>query len=34
VLLNETDLAIETAVMEDKIGAVQVESAPTATAKV
>jgi hypothetical protein len=42
VLLDETDLAVESAVMQDKIGAsaLQVESAPgptaveTATAKV
>ncbi|KIW77880.1 hypothetical protein Z517_07713 [Fonsecaea pedrosoi CBS 271.37] len=34
VLLTENDLAVETAVMEDKGVAVQVESASTATAKV
>ncbi|KAH0841117.1 hypothetical protein FOPE_06463 [Fonsecaea pedrosoi] len=34
VLLTENDLAVETAVMEDKGVAIQVESASTATAKV
>ncbi|KIW90387.1 uncharacterized protein Z519_09032 [Cladophialophora bantiana CBS 173.52] len=34
VLLTENDLAVETAVMEDKVGAVQVESTTTAQSKV
>lgn len=34
VLLDETDLAVEGTVMEDKIRAVQVENAPAASAKV
>lgn len=34
VMLTETDLAVESAVMEDKVGAIQLESTSTAAAKV